>query len=120
MQRFRNEFDIVDAKINSLHASRSNAEANRHLSFFFPEERLLVILKPNLIDQQRCKIFSSRFFFRFFCFVFSAEIHQAFRKAEFFILAHKNERLTAEQATQVFSAHQGKDYFDDLISYMMR
>ena len=54
LDRFRNEFDIVDAKINSLHGARSHAEANRHLSFFFPEERLLVVLKPNLTDQQRC------------------------------------------------------------------
>jgi hypothetical protein len=52
---FRNEFDIVDAKINSLHGPQTHAEANRNLQFFFPEERILVILKPNLTDQQRGK-----------------------------------------------------------------
>ncbi len=51
----RHDFDIVDANINSLHGSRSRAEANRHLQFFFPEERILVILKPNLSEQQKCK-----------------------------------------------------------------
>ncbi len=51
----RHEFDIADVKINSLDASQTRAEANRNLQFFFPEERILVILKPNLTDQQRCK-----------------------------------------------------------------
>ena len=52
---FRNEFDIVDAKINSMHGARTHTEVNRNLHFFFPEERLLVLLKPNLSDQQRGK-----------------------------------------------------------------
>lgn len=49
----RHDFDIVDAPVNSLHGSRTHAEANRHLQFFFPEERICVVLKPNLTDQQR-------------------------------------------------------------------
>jgi hypothetical protein len=52
---FRHDFDIVDAKINSLHAPRTHQEVNRNLEFFFPEERILVTLKPNLTDQQRGK-----------------------------------------------------------------
>lgn len=51
--RFRHDFDIVDAKINSLHAPGSRTEVNRNLQFFFPEERILVVLKPGLTDQQR-------------------------------------------------------------------
>ena len=57
-ESFRHDFDIVDAKINSLHGPRTRSEANRNLQFFFPEERILVILKPDLTVQQRCKYFT--------------------------------------------------------------
>lgn len=39
--------------INSIHGSRTHVEASRHLQFFFPEERICVVLKPNLTEQQR-------------------------------------------------------------------
>ncbi|CAF5190220.1 unnamed protein product, partial [Rotaria sp. Silwood1] len=65
---FRHEFDIVDCKINSLHAPSTRAEAHRGLRFFFPEERILTILKPNLTDQQR------------------SEIIETFKKGGFFIM----------------------------------
>ncbi|CAF3832047.1 unnamed protein product [Rotaria sordida] len=97
---FRHDFDIVDAKINSLHAPRTRAEANRHLQFFFPEERILVILKPNLSDQQR------------------SEIVAAFKKAGFFIMTRKMEKLTSEQVAQLQQSHQGKDYYNELLNYM--
>ncbi len=54
-QSFRHDFDIADVKINSLHGAETRAEATRNLQFFFPEEHIFVILKPNLTDQQRCK-----------------------------------------------------------------
>ncbi|CAF0958608.1 unnamed protein product [Rotaria sordida] len=97
---FRHDFDIVDAKINSLHAPRTRTEANRHLQFFFPEERILVILKPNLSDQQR------------------SEIVAAFKKAGFFIMTRKMEKLTSEQVAQLQQSHQGKDYYNELLNYM--
>ncbi|CAF1180180.1 unnamed protein product [Adineta ricciae] len=97
---FRHDFDIVDAKINSLHAPGSRTEVNRNLQFFFPEERILVVLKPGLTDQQR------------------AEIVDAFRKAHFFVMARKTLTLTQEQATKLQHAHHGKEYYDELIHYM--
>ncbi|CAF3852842.1 unnamed protein product [Rotaria sp. Silwood2] len=97
---FRHEFDIVDAKINSLHAPSTRAEANRNLRFFFPEERILAILKPNLTDQQK------------------SEIVETFKKADFFVLARKTEILTPEQVAQLQPSHQGKDYYNELSSYM--
>ncbi|CAF1461912.1 unnamed protein product, partial [Adineta steineri] len=96
----RNEFDIVDAKINSLHGARTQAEANRNLQFFFPEERILVILKPNLTDQQK------------------TEIVEAFRKAHFFVMARKTEKLTPEQVAQLEKSHHGKDHYEELVHYM--
>ncbi|CAF3005342.1 unnamed protein product [Rotaria sp. Silwood2] len=97
---FRHEFDIVDTKINSLHAPSTRAEANRNLRFFFPEERILAILKPNLTDQQK------------------SEIVETFKKADFFVLARKTEILTPEQVAQLQPSHQGKDYYNELSSYM--
>ncbi|UJR31186.1 hypothetical protein I4U23_018693 [Adineta vaga] len=97
---FRHDFDIVDAKINSLHAPRSRTEATRNLQFFFPEERILVILKPNLTDQQR------------------TEIIDTFRKAHFFVMARKTETLTPEQVAHLQKSHHGKEYYDELVHYM--
>ncbi|CAF1064773.1 unnamed protein product [Rotaria sp. Silwood1] len=97
---FRHEFDIVDCKINSLHAPSTRAEAHRGLRFFFPEERILTILKPNLTDQQR------------------SEIIETFKKAGFFIMARKTEKLTPNQVAQLQHSHQGKDYYDELSNYM--
>jgi nucleoside diphosphate kinase len=122
IESFRNEFDIVDAKVNSLHGPRTRAEANRNLHFFFPEERILAVLKPNLTDQQKCNelICLKSKEKLFLVFYYLAEIAETFKKAGFFILARKTEKLTPEQAAQLQHSHHGKDYYDELINYMTR
>ena len=49
-----------------------------------------------------------------------AEIEAAFKKAGFFIIARKIEKLTPEQVAQLQHSHQGKDYYDELVNYMTR
>ncbi len=117
---FRHDFDIADVKINSLHAPKTRAEATRNLKFFFPEEHIFVILKPNLTDQQRCKYQSISYIFNFKGCVYLAEIVETFKKAGFFILARKVEKLTHEQVAKLQHAHHGKDYYEDLVNYMTR
>ncbi|CAF4091247.1 unnamed protein product [Rotaria socialis] len=97
---FRHEFDMVDINVNSLHGPRSHAEVNRNVQFFFPEERILAILKPNLTSQQR------------------SDIVDALKKAGFFIMARKMDKLTGDQVAQVEKAHQGKDHYNELLSYL--
>ena len=118
---FRNEFDVVDAKINALHASRTHAEVNRNLHFFFPEERLLVVLKPNLTEQQRGKT-SVRSPWRTPTVSLPSvgEIEQVFKKAGFFILTRKVEKLTPEQAAHLQHAHHGKEHYEEMVNYLTR
>ncbi|CAF2054815.1 unnamed protein product [Rotaria magnacalcarata] len=97
---FRHEFDMVDTNVNSLHGPRSHAEVNRNVQFFFPEERILAILKPNLTGQQR------------------SDIVDALKKAGFFIMARKTDKLTGDQVAQLEKAHQGKDHYNELLSYL--
>ena len=115
---FRHEFDLVDTKINSLHGARTRTEVNRHLHLFFPEEQLLVILKPNLTDQQRCNVETHTFCSLLCCFL--AEIEQAFRKHGFFILAKKMEKLTAEQAGHLEHDQLDKKYHEASVHYLSR
>jgi len=35
-------------------------------------------------------------------------------------MAHKVERLTPDQVAQLQHAHEGKDYYDELVNYMTR
>ena len=49
-----------------------------------------------------------------------AEIVEAFRKAGFFIMARKVEKLTPEQVAQLQLAHQGKEHYEELVNYMTR
>lgn len=124
MKSFRKEFDIVDAKINSLHGAKTKAQANRNIQFFFPEERLLVILKPKLTDSQRGKnekTKTNRNVFRYSLdFSISADIEQALKKAGFFTMAKKSIRLDQEQATRLMHQHHGKDQHGEIINYMTR
>lgn len=122
LNRFRHDFDIADVAINSLHGPQTKGEANRNLQFFFPEERIFVVLKPNLSDQQRCKVTKKNSTIRFLLVSFfcSAQIMDTFRKAGYFVIARKTEKLTAEQVAQLQQTHQGKDYYDELVAYMTR
>jgi len=43
-----------------------------------------------------------------------------FRQAGYFIMARKIENLTAEQVAQLQQVHQGKEYYDELVTYMTR
>ena len=88
--------------MNSLHAPGTRAEVTRNLQFFFPEEHIFVILKPNLTYQQK------------------SEIVDIFKKAGFFILARKTEQLTTEQVAKLQHAHHGKDYYEELEIFMTR
>ncbi len=50
--------------------------------------------------------------------MYLAEIEDAFKKAGFFIMARKNEKLTPEQVAQLQRSHQGTDYYEELTNYM--
>jgi len=53
------------------------------------------------------------------CF-YLAEILEAFRKAGFFLMARKIEKLTPEQVAKLQHSHHGKDYYEELVNYMTR
>lgn len=52
--------------------------------------------------------------------IFLVDITEALKKAGFFIITRKAVKLTAEQAAELEKSHQGKDYYDELITYMTR
>uniref|UniRef100_A0A8D2J7X8 NME/NM23 family member 8 n=1 Tax=Varanus komodoensis TaxID=61221 RepID=A0A8D2J7X8_VARKO len=96
----RAEFAIGSASINQLHGSSTADEAAKELEFFFPVENTLAVIKPSALEEHK------------------DEILKEVKDAGFIISEMKETQITPEMAAQFYKGHEGKPFFDDLVSYM--
>lgn len=49
----RARFAVEDQPINQLHGSSNHKEAEQELSFFFPKQQTLAVIKPDAMEEHR-------------------------------------------------------------------
>ncbi|XP_051761176.1 thioredoxin domain-containing protein 6 isoform X4 [Ctenopharyngodon idella] len=96
----RAQFSNGNSSINQLHGSRSSEEAEMEISFFFPPEDTLAIIKPNT----ECK----------------EEILEEIQARGFTISRLKDTVLSREIAEEFYKEHRDKSFFSQLVDYMCR
>ncbi|XP_040520620.1 thioredoxin domain-containing protein 3 isoform X1 [Gallus gallus] len=96
----RAKYAIDNIAINQLHGSSSVNDAQKELEFFFPQEHTLALIKPDAAKNHK------------------DEIMQKVKDAGFTISKVKEEALTREMATQFYKDHEGKPFFEELVSCM--
>merc|ERR1712156_95687 len=87
-----------------IHASSSKSNAMRELALFFPDEtgpeQTIALIRPGVLDQ------------------YGDEIEMEIKKHGFVIQGKKGITLTKEQTEEYYKSHEGKDYFEPLVSIM--
>ncbi|POI28156.1 hypothetical protein CIB84_008094 [Bambusicola thoracicus] len=112
----RAKYAIDNISINQLHGSSSLNDAQKELEFFFPQEHTLALIKPDAAKNHKASYFKQE---RVNSLVIVLdEIMQKVKDAGFTISKVKEEALTREMATQFYKDHEGKPFFEELVSCM--
>ena len=98
----RNEFDVEELTVNSLHGPSNADQAKRELELFFPNEQTVALIKPGLDAEKR------------------AEIEKRIQESGFIVTSKKSEKLTEDVAKEIYKNSADKPYFNDLVSLMTR
>ncbi|KFP30152.1 Thioredoxin domain-containing protein 3, partial [Colius striatus] len=96
----RAQYAINDITINQLHGSSTPVDAQKELEFFFPREHTLALIKPAAAKMHK------------------DDIMQRVKEAGFTISKIKEQALTREMATQFYKDHEGKAFFEQLVTCM--
>ncbi|NXL53964.1 TXND3 protein, partial [Podilymbus podiceps] len=96
----RAKYAVNNIPIGQLHGSSTPDDAQKELEFFFPREHTLALIKPAAAKMHK------------------DDIMQKVKDAGFTISKIKEEALTREIATQFYKDHNGKPFFEQLVSCM--
>lgn len=87
-----------------IHTSKSTNAAARELALFFPEdtetEQTIALIRPGVLAE------------------FGDEIEKAIKLAGFVVSGKKAVQLSKEQAEEYYKTHEGKPFFEPLVSIM--
>ncbi|XP_015241575.1 PREDICTED: thioredoxin domain-containing protein 6 [Cyprinodon variegatus] len=98
----RAQFAVENAPINQLHGSANPEEAERELSFFFPKQRTLAVIKPDALEEHRDTIL------------------EEIRGRGFTVEQLKETVLSREMAEEFYKEHREKPFFIQLVDFMCR
>ncbi|XP_046902971.1 thioredoxin domain-containing protein 6 [Hypomesus transpacificus] len=98
----RAQFAVDSEPLNQLHGSGSKEEAQQELSFFFPKQHTLALIKPDAMDQHKDVILD--------------EIHQG----GFSITRQQETVLSREMAEEFYKDHRDKPFYNQLVEFMCR
>ncbi|XP_025957939.1 thioredoxin domain-containing protein 3 [Dromaius novaehollandiae] len=96
----RAEYAVDSIPLDQLHGSSSPDDAQKELQFFFPQEHTLALIKPAAVKEHK------------------DDIMQKVKDAGFTISKIKEAALTREMATQFYKDHEGKPFFEPLVTCM--
>ncbi|NWJ02068.1 TXND3 protein, partial [Crypturellus undulatus] len=96
----RAEYAVDSVPIDQLHGSSSPGDAQKELKFFFPQEHTLALIKPDAVKEHK------------------GDIMQKVKDAGFAISKIKEASLTREMAMQFYKDHEGKPFYDSLVTCM--
>ncbi|XP_041857730.1 thioredoxin domain-containing protein 6 isoform X2 [Melanotaenia boesemani] len=98
----RAQFAVENEPINQLHGSASPEEAEREIRFFFPKERTLAVIKPDVMEEN------------------SETILEEIRGRGFSVTQLKEMVLSREMAEEFYKEHREKPFFSQLVEFMCR
>ncbi|KAM9851198.1 thioredoxin domain-containing protein 6 [Aulostomus maculatus] len=96
----RAQFAVQDDPVNQLHGSASDEDATREISFFFPTQQTLAVIKPDASQEHKGKILE--------------EIHAS----GFSVSRLKETILSRETAEEFYKEHREKPFFSQLVEFM--
>ncbi|NXD07373.1 TXND3 protein, partial [Nothocercus nigrocapillus] len=96
----RAEYAVDSVPLDQLHGSSSPGDAQKELEFFFPQEHTLALIKPDAVKEHK------------------GDIMQKVKDAGFAISKIKEAALTREMAMQFYKDHEGKPFFESLVTCM--
>ncbi|NXF80622.1 TXND3 protein, partial [Sclerurus mexicanus] len=99
-ESLRAKYAVDSVPINQLHGSSTLDDAQKELEFFFPQEQTFALIKPDAAKN------------------YKDDIMQKVKDAGFSISKIKEESLTREMAAQFYKDHEGKPFFEELVSCM--
>ncbi|KAM8810401.1 thioredoxin domain-containing protein 3 [Eudromia elegans] len=96
----RAEYAVDSISLDQLHGSSSPGDARKELQFFFPQEHTLALIKPDAVKEHK------------------GDIMQKVKDAGFTISKIKEAALTREMAMQFYKDHEGKPFYESLVTCM--
>ncbi|XP_041663014.1 thioredoxin domain-containing protein 6 isoform X2 [Cheilinus undulatus] len=91
---------VEDKSISSLHGSANQEDAEREISFFFPKQQTLAVIKPDATEEHKEKIL------------------EEISGRGFTVRQQKEEVLTRETAEEFYKEHREKPFFSQLVEFM--
>ncbi|XP_022535892.2 thioredoxin domain-containing protein 6 [Astyanax mexicanus] len=101
-ESLRAQFAGESECVNQLHGSQSLEEAEKEISFFFPKEQTLAVIKPDTSEEHR------------------DEILEEIQAGGFTISQLQETVLSREMAEEFYREHRDKPFFSQLVDYMCR
>ncbi|XP_006788646.1 thioredoxin domain-containing protein 6 isoform X3 [Neolamprologus brichardi] len=96
----RAQFAVENKPINQLHGSGSHEEAEQEISFFFPKQQTLAVIKPDAMEEHR------------------EAILEEIRGRGFSVTRLKETVLSREMAEEFYKEHREKPFFNQLVEFM--
>uniref|UniRef100_UPI0037E7226E thioredoxin domain-containing protein 6 n=1 Tax=Semicossyphus pulcher TaxID=241346 RepID=UPI0037E7226E len=96
----RAQFAVENEPVNQLHGSTSHEEAEREISFFFPKQQTLAIIKPDAMEDHKEKIL------------------EEIRGRRFSVTQVKETLLSRETAEELYKEHRERPFFGQLVEFM--
>ncbi|XP_061648116.1 thioredoxin domain-containing protein 6 isoform X2 [Phyllopteryx taeniolatus] len=96
----RARFSMEGDPVNQLHGSQSTEEASREISFFFPVQQTLAVIKPDAVDHHKDKIL------------------QEIRDRGFSVRRLEEKLLSREMAKGFYKEHRKQPFFSQLVEFM--
>ncbi|XP_027747744.1 thioredoxin domain-containing protein 3 isoform X2 [Empidonax traillii] len=96
----RAQYAVDNVPINQLHGSSTPDDAQKELEFFFPQEQTFALIKPEAAKTHK------------------DDIMKKVKEAGFSISKIKEQALTREMAAQFYKDHEGKPFYEQLVSCM--
>ncbi|XP_054642863.1 thioredoxin domain-containing protein 6 isoform X2 [Dunckerocampus dactyliophorus] len=96
----RAQFAVGDHPVNQLHGSESTEDASREISFFFPVQQTLAMIKPDAMEEHKEKIL------------------EEIRDRGFSIRRLEEKRLSRETVEAFYKKHTDQPFFNQLVEFM--
>lgn len=96
----RAQYNVPGLQVNMLHGAKTSEEAEAEINQFFPVEKTVAAIKPDAFGTKE-------------------EIINKIHEAGFQIAAQKETLLTPAIIESFYGNHKEKEYFDDLVNYMV-
>ncbi|XP_061827488.1 thioredoxin domain-containing protein 6 [Nerophis lumbriciformis] len=96
----RAQFAVGEHLINQLHGSESVEEAYREITFFFPVQQTLAVIKPDTMEEHKEKIL------------------EEIRERGFSVSRLEEKLLSRETAEVFYEKHRDQPFFNQLVEFM--